>query len=60
MSNKKIVPLGTTLSSKLYITEANESKEQSKKDLNIPDPKSKEEFEEIIANNAYTTKHDGK
>lgn len=50
----------TVLSSQLYITEASESKAQSEKELTIPDPKSDQDFEEIIANNARTTEHDGK
>lgn len=50
----------TVLSSQLYITEASESKEQSQKELNIPDPETNEDFEEIIANNVSTSEHDRK
>lgn len=51
---------GTIVPSQLYITEASESKAQSEKELIIPDPQSDKDFEEIIANNARTTEHDGK
>lgn len=50
----------TVVASQLYITEASESKAQSEKELKIPDPQSDKDFEEIIANNACTTKYDRK